>query len=391
MSTNSTTTKTSVKSKRSWLWRSLLFTCFTILAMITSSTVSLAQDMNSAATGTFGSLGTTTVNITTDIYREIADMVGQTDGGDPFGITSSAARRTGDVQFASHQSNSSNDLLVLGQDCCCPQWQAWALGFGLSGNVDGNATALAVDAEAGGVLFGLSRSVGYHSKVSLYGAFIKSDVDTAITNADVDDYHIGGYFEYDDGCHRFLTIASTGFEDYQTNRFDNAGVLQGRGNFNGNQYGVYLQYSRDLYHGRNMQVRPMVSAQYIHVYQDAFAEVGGANPIAVSDIETDSLRSHLGCRVRWRHYHWGCWLVMPEARAFWLHEYEDETTRATATFGGVGVITANGVDQGRDWFSGGVGVKLRRNDYFDVTLDYAILSNDRSEFHFGGVALNYRW
>jgi outer membrane autotransporter protein len=75
----------------------------------------------------------------------------------------------------------------------------------------------------------------------------------------------------------------------------------------------------------------------------------------------------------------------------WVHELADTFSPAAASFGGSFVITSNGVDLGRDWFMGGVGVTIQKSDSASITLDYDIQANGLMNFHMGSVGLNMYW
>jgi outer membrane autotransporter protein len=135
-------------------------------------------------------------------------------------------------------------------------------------------------------------------------------------------------------------------------------------------------------------VRPLAAVQYLHVDQNAFTETDSDASVSVSDVEIDSCRTFLGGRLGRQYCGPRCWLVTPELRAMWVHELAD-TNSPVATSGAV--ITANGVDLGRDWFLGGVGVTLQKSDSASLTVAYDLQANDRSNFHIGSLGLNLFW
>jgi outer membrane autotransporter protein len=299
--------------------------------------------------------------------------------------TSRAAHDT--LQLASLESSWGGDeMVVRGKGCCGPSLGSWAIGLGLGGDFDTDDTS--GDSSAGGLLFGAHKCMSEYSLVGVYGGYIYSDVDTEVTDAEVDNYQLGAYYRYDDGCNRLVAIGNLGFQEYDSTRYAVDGQIDGVGETDGGLYGCYLELSR-AYNWNCNVVRPLIAVQYLHVDQNAFTETGGITPLTISDVETDSCRTILGGRLGRQYCGPHCWVWTPQVRAMWVHELADASTPVAAT--GASVITSVPVDLGRDWFMGGVGVTMQQSDAASITVDYDVQANGRMNFHMGSLGLNLYW
>nr|WP_255325533.1 autotransporter outer membrane beta-barrel domain-containing protein [Rhodopirellula sp. SWK7] len=120
--------------------------------------------------------------------------------------------------------------------------------------------------------------------------------------------------------------------------------------------------------------------QYVYARQNAFTETGaGAMNLAMSGVDTHSLRSNLGSRLQWQS--WTSqrgWEITPEIRGSWMHEFLDTTSIVNAQFAGVGGagFSANGLDLGRDWAIVGRGFSASPSARWELRADYDTQFND---------------
>ena len=71
-------------------------------------------------------------------------------------------------------------------------------------------------------------------------------------------------------------------------------------------------------------VQPLTALQYTHVVQNDFSETGaGAANLSGDASDTNSLRGLLGGRLCWTCCMSCGWLVEPNVRATWMHEFLD--------------------------------------------------------------------
>jgi outer membrane autotransporter protein len=291
-------------------------------------------------------------------------------------------------------------MIVRGKGCCGPTVGGWVVGLGIGGDIDApendsqnDGSISDVNTAAGGLLFGVHKWMNDCSLVGVYGGYIYSEVDAGLTDTEIDNYQLGAYYRYDDGCNRLVAIGSLGFQEYASARYDSPGgmVPPSNADYDGNLYGCYLELSRGYCWDCNV-VRPLFALQYLHVDQYAYTESGGSGAQTVSDVEVDSCRTFLGGRLGRQYRGPNCWLLTPQVRAMWVHELADTYSPAATSFGGPsGIITSNGVDLGRDWFMGGVGVTIQKSDAASVTVDYDLQANGRMNFHMGSLGLNLYW
>ncbi|MFD2182641.1 autotransporter domain-containing protein [Rhodoplanes azumiensis] len=144
------------------------------------------------------------------------------------------------------------------------------------------------------------------------------------------------------------------------------------GGSSGDLFAVQGVVGKDLRLGR-MLVSPELGLQYTRVTVGGFTERGDA-ALAVGESRLDSLRSTLGVRGR-TVLHTGLGAVTPEWRAFWQHEYLDETWTLGASFldasFALPFATTVGAP-GRDFALLGVGLTAGATDRLRASIDYDV-------------------
>ena len=154
-----------------------------------------------------------------------------------------------------------------------------------------------------------------------------------------------------------LGIASYEYDGYSSRRpMDLLGSVA-NANFSGNQLGSYVETGYAIPVG-GMQVQPLGALQYISAWRNGVSETGaGALDLNVAGARADSFRSQLGSRFLYPITTGGGRCILPEAGAYWIHEYAADTRNDVNQFAGGGpVFLANGANLGRDFglFSAGV-------------------------------------
>lgn len=173
-------------------------------------------------------------------------------------------------------------------------------------------------------------------------------------------YGFGGFGESDGNA-----IGALQFDSFDSERTIQVGGLTrtALGNGDGWQGFAYGERGFNLKLSQSQTLQPFGGLQYIYARQNALTETGaGAMGLHMSGVDTHSLRSNLGARLRGqaRKNKFG-WKVTPELRGSWMHEFLDATSIVNAQFAGVGGagFQANGLDLGRDWavVGGGLGIQ----------------------------------
>jgi outer membrane autotransporter protein len=142
-------------------------------------------------------------------------------------------------------------------------------------------------------------------------------------------------------------------------------------NFSGNQFGSYIESGYAINVG-GLQVQPLGALQYISAWRNGVSETGaGALDLNVAGARADSFRSQLGSRFVYPITTRGGRCILPEAGAYWIHEYAQNSREDVNQFaGGDPVFLAKGANLGRDFglfttgFSTQMGPSLRAGFYY---------------------------
>ena len=302
------------------------------------------------------------------------------------------------VQNADQVGIACNEMMA---STCRPvlQWRGWVSGYGLGGSAQSDGNAAGLNYGLGGTAVGLESLLDDTTRLGFFGGYIGSSVSAGGMNQNVksNSGNFGSYVTHTSGNHYALVLGGLQFDSYASDREIQIGGARrtAKGNGDGWQGFTYVERGVNLNLNRSLVLQPFAGLQYVYVRQNAFTETGaGAINLASGGIDTHSMRSNLGTRLRWQPYQAGNgWALAPEIRSSWLHEFLDTTSIVNAQFAGVGGagFTANGLDLGRDWAVVGTGLSMLANDRWQVRTDYDTQFNDRQVLHIGSGTVSYNW
>ncbi len=143
---------------------------------------------------------------------------------------------------------------------------------------------------------------------------------------------------------------------------------------NGQQYSLSLGTGHDFRCG-NWTMGPAAGVNYTHLNIDSYMETGaGAFNLNVGEQQIDSLRSSLGFQVSYRVFDPGKFNFSVNARAFWQHEFFDDSRGITGSFSdaSAGSFTVNTQDPERDWALVGIGFNGAISERISIFADYDV-------------------
>ena len=295
----------------------LAATSLTALDQLSGAGTAAAQNSSFGATGLFSDAM---------MQQGLAWLAGAGGGGFGAPLQYAAADKTGSKPgyeaFAAMQPRQPQP----------PVWRAWALGFGSTRSIDGNASLGTADQSlqtAGGAL-GVERAFGGDLLLGLAagGSGSRFSAASLSTNGTVDGGHIGGY-----AVTRWGDMYAAATLNYA--RFDNrtdrtiAGI--------GTTETAHGSFASDEVAGRfelgwrrrmaGYSVTPFVAVEPAALWQHAYSESsttvsGGAGTLGLSYAarETTSLPTFVGAQLDGQ-YLVGGQTVRPFVRAAWVHEF----------------------------------------------------------------------
>jgi outer membrane autotransporter protein len=273
------------------------------------------------------------------------------------------------------------------------------MGYGLGGSADSDGNAAGIHYGLGGTTMGIERFLDDSTRIGMFGGYVGTQVsvDGMNQSSRANGGNFGSYMTHSVDHGYSILMGGLQFDGYDSERTIQIGGLTetAQGKSDGWQGFTYGEQGLNLGLGRGMNLQPFTALQYVYARQNGFSETGaGALNLDVSGIDTHSLRSLLGSRLQFRSASTDRgWLLTPEARAIWMHEFLDTTSIVNAQFAGIGGagFTANGLSLGRDWATLGGGITARPSDRWELRADYNTQFNNRQLLHVGSGAVSYMW
>jgi autotransporter-associated beta strand protein len=358
------------------------------LLMLTNE--QLQQVLDQLSGGIYGSLSSANLQHTTYYLSQLAERL----------RSGLAAAGSGGIAGTTSPNDSyawdDGQLIVRGQSCC-PALRTAVSGYGLGGTADSDGNADGFRYALGGTQIAIDQSLSDLWRAGLWANLAWGNVRSQTLNeqADIENYHFGGYLVGSDGTDYYLGIAGLGFDDAEVRRRMIAGNTMpvAAGNYDGWQAATYLERGRSVCH-RGWNLQPYVAGQYIYQHQGALIETGaGTLNLNVGDLDVYSLRSVFGGRISRVVINRTGGALTPELRAAWLHEFLDTNQVVNGSFAGVGGagFAVDGVDLGRDWITTGAGLNLLAHQNVRFFGGYDLQVNDRQAFHVGSGGMELLW
>ena len=271
------------------------------------------------------------------------------------------------VDGKSGKTTEKNPVLTPAAD---NRWGVFVTGNGDFVNVQGDSNSPGYNFTTAGVTIGIDYRLTDHFALGLAGGYAYTDnnlVDSG--RATVNSGRGGVYATYfTDGLY-LNAYAGGGYNNYDVRR---AG-LQGfaTGSTDGAEFNGFFGAGYDFHLGSHITLGPIASLQYTAVHLSGYQESGSLAPLDIHSDTQESLRSNLGLRLIsfWRV---GPFLLIPELRASWQHEFKYSALPITAQFasGADGVFTVHGPGIGHDSALIHSALEVRWNDRWSSFVGY---------------------
>jgi len=324
-----------------------------------------------------------------------APLVANTAGG-----AADSASEVSLVSFVHDTYTPTSCDSMLAEPCLVShQWRGWLTGYGAGGAADGDGTMAGVDYGLGGTSFGIERELESGVRLGYFGGYVGTSVASDGMDQSVRSSggNFGSYLTHVSDDQYGLVLGGIQLDAYDSERTIQVGGLDrtAEGDFDGWQAFAYGERGMNFRFNDLLAFQPFAGLQYVAARQNAYTETGaGAVNLAVSRVETFSLRSNLGARLlRTARKTKQGWMIAPEIRASWMHEFLDTSSLVNARFASIGGtgFTANGLDLGRDWVVVGGGFSLQPNNRWEFRADYDTMANEHQVLHIGSGMLSYAW
>ena len=219
--------------------------------------------------------------------------------------------------------------------------------------------------------------------------------DYLMDNGKVDSYKGSAYTYYNGKpwyAHGVLTYA---YNKYNADRFINIGSISRLANadYKGNEYSGYAEVGYKLDLDGVMVIQPMAAFQAAYLMQDGYTETGAGDiNLIVDSRSTGSYQSYLGLHIS-KAITMGNFVLTPDARVKWAHEFSSDDNMITARFSSSGSrsFTVVSARPSRDTAIAGVGMTGGLNKNLSMYIQYDAEINSDYINHTGTIGLRFSW
>ena len=296
----------------------------------------------------------------------------------------------------------------LANQCLCPEtgangefgcngdgvWRSWATPFGQAGTNQGDGNAHAFAYPSVGLAAGSDRRVGDDSLIGFATGYSNWGNTTNFLNSSAfsNSFNLASYGRTQIGQAWVLGIASYEYDGYNSRRpMDLLGSVA-NADFTGNQLGAYVESGYAITLG-GAQVQPLAALQYISAWRGSVNESGaGALDLNVESARADSFRSQLGGRFLYPITTDSGRCILPEAGAYWIHEYAQNSRGDVSQFAGGGPqFLASGGNLGRDFGLFTAGLSTQAGPSIRLGINYQSYVTPSAVAHGGMGQIQFTW
>ena len=239
------------------------------------------------------------------------------------------------------------------------RWGVFLTGSGEFTRVGSTTNAAGFHFETAGVTGGIDYRVSDHLAIGLDFGYVGSTASLVNGGSiDTDGGRLGIYGTYFDKNFHVDAAVNGGINSYRTKRVTPNNTVA-TGSPNGSEVNILLSTGYDWKIGK-LTLGPTASYQYTNVRLDSFTEAGAFLPLAIAGQTAESSRTGLGFHATY-DTHIGRFVVRPEARLTWQHEFDATSSSITSRFANIGgnPFTVTGPKTGRDSLVIGTGVSVQ--------------------------------
>ena len=206
----------------------------------------------------------------------------------------------------------------------------------------------------------------------------------------------GSVYTYYDGKPWYAEgVLTYGYNKYKMDRFITIGSISrlASSDYNGNEYSGYAEVGYKFDAGGVLEIRPLAAFQAAYLMQDSYTETGAGDlNLIVDSRNTGSYQSYLGLHIN-KAITIGNFVLTPDARAKWAHEFSDDNHLINAKFSstGSGSFTIETDRPSHDTAIVGVGITGRFNKNLSAYIQYDAELNKDYTNHTGMMGLRFFW
>jgi outer membrane autotransporter protein len=271
----------------------------------------------------------------------------------------------------------AKDASPIVESATATNWNAWALGIGMFSRTTNLGSLQNYNNDAGGFLVGSDYRWSENFVTGLYAGYDYSYAEyNGGGSTKGNSFSFGTYASYEKDGYYADAVIGGGYTGFQTQRSIAFGTIDRTASAdpNSGQFTAGLNLGKDFEVGK-FTLGPIVGAQYTYAGIGSFTESGAESlDLSLGQQNANSLRSNLGARLA---YNWEVGsniTLIPEIRAFWMHEFLNNSRNiSSALDGGNGASFDYETEAPyRNSIFGGVGVSAKVGDRWNASVFYNV-------------------
>jgi outer membrane autotransporter protein len=274
-------------------------------------------------------------------------------------------------------------------------WSAWAQSVGSATEVGADGSGPAWSSRGGGVVFGFDKVFNSSFLLGMAGFYSNNVITTDGLRGTNDNYSAVLYGSWTRGGFELDGLLGGGWSNFSAERTLNSststsarGSTSGAGVIASTEVGYRYAF---LGAGPVSYVKPFLGFSYNSLQQREFTESGGgAFDLAFGSTSLFRTMSRLGAAVGFGGTSTDGWVVQPELRIAWGHDFEDMTPWMSASILGSS-FTAQDAQPGRDGALIGLQLSAFRTEALQVFGGYHGDLRSNGMTHSGNIGLRVHW
>ncbi|MEO0411377.1 MAG: autotransporter domain-containing protein [Pseudomonadota bacterium] len=294
----------------------------------------------------------------------------------------------GFVDAGGQQVAQTGNPTGLGSDG--KRYAVWGAAMGALADVSGGNGRTGYDAGLGGLATGFDGFIPLDDgviRVGLAAGFSTGNIDSDLSDADVDTIHIGAHGVYERGDFGISAAVSYGFQDYDIDRvieLIGAPSVTATGGADGSVFSLSIGAKYTVYEAETFKVSPIAHVEHISAKRDAYTETGAG----ILDLNVDAERFNrtfvaAGVRLE-AETQSGAVTIRPQLDLMYEHAFGDDS--AVVNSNAVNVQTASFTTRGGDQASNQVAVGTG----FAIDISQRLSAHIRYDGNFGNGFTSHR-
>lgn len=255
------------------------------------------------------------------------------------------------------------------------RFAVWGSGFGSWGRIDGQNGSLSTDTSSGGLMIGADGFVTDALHGGVFAGYSRSSFDTATSDGNSNNYHVGIYGGTEVGALSLRTGVSHTWHQLDTARTVTFLGETLRGDFDARSWNVFGEAGYRIDFGLTA-FEPFANLSHTRVSTNGFTETGGIGALTVNGQVVNTTFTTIGLRAE-TAFDLGGIAAVARGMAGWRHAFGDTDALSTARFSSGDSFTTSGtpIDKNAALFEAGLDLAVTPDATIGLTYTGQIGTN----------------